>query len=194
MSGMAEQNPAPGDDLAVKIARLVQERGWNQEEFARISRLNRHTVRQILLDGSRHLRNSTIGACARALGLSVSELRDLPLDRLLPRMRDGQPADGDDRQRRLYEEATQPELRAWLERNPERARRLSGDEIDELLALQGDGGPLDSLGAEGFVRRLERRRQLVQRINAISGTEYLDLLEQLVGLIYDKVQPARDRP
>jgi hypothetical protein len=188
---MEEQSPTL-DDLAVKIAQLVQERGWNQEDFARSSRLNRHTVRQILLDGSRHLRNSTISACARALGLSVSELRDLPLDRLLPRMRDSHPANGDDRQRRLYDEATQPALRAWLDRNAERARKLSGDEIDEILSLQGDGGALDTLGVEGFVKRLERRRQLVQRINAISGTEYLDLLEQLVGLIYDKVQPARD--
>jgi hypothetical protein len=191
---MDEPNVSPTDDLAIKIARLVQERGWNQEEFARISRLNRHTARQILLDGSRHLRNSTVSACARALGLSVSELRDLPLERLLPRMRDSHPANGDDRQRRLYDEATQPELRAWLERNADRARKFSGDEVDELLALQGEGGPLGALGVEGFVRRLERRRQLVQRINAISGTEYLDLLEQLVGLIYDKVQPGRDRP
>ena len=37
-----------GADLANKIARLVEERGWNQEDFARISQLNRHTVRQIL--------------------------------------------------------------------------------------------------------------------------------------------------
>src|SRR4051812_37307331 len=58
-------------DLASKIARLVMERGWNQEEFARIARLNRHTVRQILVgDGPRRLRNATIGACAHALGVT----------------------------------------------------------------------------------------------------------------------------
>ncbi len=59
------RGPSLSDDLANKIARLVQERGWNQEEFARITRLNRHTVRQILLRGEhRRLRNATIGACA----------------------------------------------------------------------------------------------------------------------------------
>jgi hypothetical protein len=183
-------------DLALKIARLVQERGWNQEEFARISRLNRHTVRQIIAEGgSRRLRNATVSACARALGLSVNDLHTLPLERLLPRM--GKQAQElachSDSMRRLYDQATQPELLAWMERNPERAGQLSVEEIDELLSLQGVGGPLTTLGVDGFVKRLERRRLLIQRINAISGTEFMDLLEQLVGLIYDKVQPYRDR-
>ena len=183
---------APRSDLASKIARLVEERGWNQEEFARITRLNRHTVRQILLQGDRRLRNATISACAKALGLSVSELRTQPLERLLPRMGAAAPG-ADDARRRLYEQASQPELLAWMERNPDRARRLSPEEVDELLALQGTGGPLTAFGIEGFVERLERRRNLVQQVHAVAGTEYLDLLEQIVGLLYEKVQPHRDR-
>src|SRR5579872_5915607 len=126
---MDEAAPSAGDDLAAKITRLVQERGWNQEEFARITRLNRHTARQILLPGPRRrLRNATIGACARALGLTVNELRTQPLEKLLPRMAEGQPANGESPLRRLYDEATQPDLRAWTERNPDRAARLSGKE------------------------------------------------------------------
>jgi hypothetical protein len=180
-------------DLAVKIKRLVEERGWNQEEFARIARLNRHTIRQILVPGGqRRLRNATISACARALGLTVNELRTQPLEKLLPRMVDGS-GGADDGLRRMYDQATQPELRSWVERNPDRARQLSEDEMDELLSLQGTGGPLTAFGVEGFVQRIERRRKLVQQIHAIAGTEYLELLEQLVGLMYDKVQPYGDR-
>src|SRR5947208_10002457 len=114
-------------DLAIKIARLVEERGWNQEDFARIAGLNRQTVRDILQQhGERRLRNATVSACARALGLSVSELRTLPLERLLPRMNNERPA-ADTLRQRLYEEATQPELLAWVERNPERARQMSSE-------------------------------------------------------------------
>jgi hypothetical protein len=189
-----DDTPGADEDLAPKIARLVQERGWNQEEFARIARLNRHTARQILLPGPRRrLRNATVGACARALGLTVNELRTQPLERLLPRMAEGHPANGDSPLRRLSEEATQPELRAWTERNPDRAARLTGAEADELLALQGSGGPLTAFGVESFVERLERRRNLIERVQVVAGTEYLDLLEQLVGLLYEKVQPSRDR-
>ena len=43
---MDEQTLNDSVELASKIARLVQERGWNQEDFARIADLNRHTVRR----------------------------------------------------------------------------------------------------------------------------------------------------
>ena len=181
-------------DLAAKIARLVEERGWNQSDFARISGLNLQTIRQILVpSGDRRLRNATIGACARALGLTVSELRTLPLERLIARMHNPRPADADPAQKRLYEEATQPELLVWLERNAERAARLTADEVDELLSLQGTGGPLTSFGVEHFVNMIERKRGLMDKVQAIAGTEYLDLLQQFVDLLYEKVQPYAER-
>jgi transcriptional regulator with XRE-family HTH domain len=186
------QHASEFDDLADKIARLVQERGWNQEEFARITRLNRHTVRQILLPGEhRRLRNATIGACSRALGLTVNELRTMPLDRLLPRMNEAHPANGVAPLRRLYEKAMQPEVIAWIERNGERAGQLSDGEVDELLKLQESLDALNAIGVEGFVQQLERRRRLFQQVQAIAATEYRDLLEQFVTLLYEKVQPAR---
>lgn len=180
-------------ELALKIRRLVEERGWNQEEFARISGLNRHTVRQILIPGAhRRLRNATISACARALGLTVHELRHQPVEKLLPRMVEGANSSPHEQLRRKYEQATQPELRSWIERNPDRARLLSSEEMEELLALQGEGGPLSAFGVDAFVQRLERRRRLIQKIHALAGTEYLDLLEQLVNLLYEKIQPISD--
>src|SRR5262245_21495677 len=97
-------------DLASKIARLVEERGWNAEEFARRARLNRLTVRQIMLEGRQRLRNATVAACARALGLGVNELRTQPLERLLQRMQPLPSGGESDQLHRLYEQATQPEL------------------------------------------------------------------------------------
>src|SRR5258708_38663745 len=83
-----------GAELANKIARLGEERGWNQEDFGRTSQLNRHTIRQILHSGpKRRLRNAPVSRCAEALGLTVSELRNLMLERLLPRMHGKPPAD-----------------------------------------------------------------------------------------------------
>ena len=182
-------SPGPGTELANKIARLVEEKGWNQEDFARATQLNRHTVRQILHGGpKRRLRNATVGYCAEALGLTVSELRNLPLDRLLPRMH-GKPAADDEALKLLNERATLPELVAWLGRNPDRAAELRPDEVLELLDMQAPGGPLVKLGVENCIEMLERRRQLVCRVKEIAGTEYLDFLEQCVKLIYEKVKP-----
>jgi transcriptional regulator with XRE-family HTH domain len=191
---MSETLQDNSGEVAYKIARLVEERGWNQEDFARITKLNRQTVRQILLQPSeRRLRNATIGACAEALGLSVNDLRTMPLERLLPRMRSQRPANGDDRLTHMLQEAKQPELLAWIERNRERARQLTGDEFEELLAMQGSNGPLATMGVEQFVGMIERKRKLVDKVLAIAGTEFIDLLEQMVELMYEKVNPHCDR-
>jgi transcriptional regulator with XRE-family HTH domain len=191
---MDAKTPSETSVLAEKIARLAEERGWNQEDFARHSDLNRQTIRQILqANGPRKLRNATVGACARALGLTVSELRSQPLERLLPRMRRQNSPESGPSAQRLYDEATQPELKAWLERNPDRARHLSADEIDELLSLQGTGGPLTSVGVEHYVKLIERKRRLLEQMHVVANTEYLDLLEQLVSILFEKVQPYGDR-
>lgn len=182
-------------DLAGKIARLVEERGWNMEDFARIAGLNRHTVRQIMqpTDGERRLRNTTIGSCAKALGLTVNELRNLPLERLLPRMNNPRVPLDDQALQQLFEKATQPELLNWLERNRARAQLLTPEEMDELLSLQGTGGPMTAFGVERFVEVIERKRRLIERVHTIAGTEYLEFLEQFVDLLFEKVQPYGDR-
>ncbi|AWM38876.1 helix-turn-helix protein [Gemmata obscuriglobus] len=187
---MNAASPGLGAELANKIARLVEERGWNQEDFARISGLNRHTVRQILQGGpKRQLRNTTVSQCADALGLTVSELRTLPLERLLPRMH-GKPADDDESLKLLDERAQLPDLVGWLERNRNRAAELRPDEVLELLDMQAPSGPLVKLGVETCVDLIERRRHLVCKVKEIAGTEYFEFLEQFVKLIHDKVKPT----
>jgi transcriptional regulator with XRE-family HTH domain len=179
-----------GDHLASKIARLVEERGWNQEDFARITKLNRQTVRQILLGHGRKPHNATVQACAKALGLSVSELRTLPLERLLPRMHGHLPAENDGAVQRLLDGAENSDLLSWLERNADRARRLSSSEVDELLGIQEQGAALTAIGVERFVELLERKRELLDRVRLLAGTEYLDLVERFVDVLYEKVNPA----
>jgi hypothetical protein len=93
----------------------------------------------------------------------------------------------------LHDKATQPELVSWLGRNPDRAEQLRPDEVSELLTMQGPGGPLERVGVDHFVDLIERRRKLLARVKAIAGTEYLGMLEQFVGLIYEKVEPAAAR-
>jgi hypothetical protein len=179
-------------DLAGKIARLVEERGWNQEDFARIANLNRHTVREIIKNGGgRRLRNATVSQCAAALGLHVNELRDLPLDRLLPRMHGKKLPEDEGGLKLLVQKSTTPDLVAWLERNPDRAAQLTQCEAEELLGMEGPAGPLARLGVEQSVELIERRRRLMRRVATIAGTDYVDLLEQMVGLIFDKIQPPR---
>jgi hypothetical protein len=188
MNDLPPQTELP---LCAKIARLVEERGWNHDQFARGADLNRLTIRSIFVGPPRKLHNGTVSACARALGLSVHDLQTQPLEKLLSRMRVPLPAQ--EGLRVLYEQATQPELLTWLEQHPDRAVQLSPAEIDELLSLQGTGGPLTAFGVAHYVEQVERRRKILEQAAAVAGTEYIDLLEQFVGVLYEKVQPYKDR-
>lgn len=189
----AAPKDGPGKDLAQKIGKLVEEKGWNQEDFARISNLNRHTVRQILNGGpKRRLRNATVSQCAEAFGLTVNELRTMPLDRLLLRVHGKGPVD-EEAERLLAEGVVLPELAGWLERNAPRRLELRTDEIEELLAMQSPGGPLERFGVEHVIDLIERRRRLLCQVRVIAASEYLELVEQFVGLIYDKVNAGKPR-
>jgi transcriptional regulator with XRE-family HTH domain len=177
--------------LCAKIARLIEEMGWNQQSFARRAKLHRLTIAHICAGRPRRLHNATVLACAQAFGIGPQELRTEPIERLLPKVRP--PRTAAEERRRLFEQAMQPEMRIWMEQNPDQAAELTADELDELLSLQGVGGPLTAFGVAEFVQRLQRRRQLVHKIIAIAGTEYVDLLESFVELLFEKVQPYRDR-
>lgn len=177
-------------ELAAKIARLVEERGWNQEDFARIANLNRHTVREIMKSNGdgRRLRNATISQCAAALGLQVNELRNTSLERLLPRMHGKPPEKEHGGARKLAEQATSKELLEWLREHPERAAQITDEEADDLLAQDGPGKGIVQLGAEHWVELVERRRRILRRVHAIATTGYIDLLEPLVNLMFEKIQ------
>jgi transcriptional regulator with XRE-family HTH domain len=177
--------PAQGQ-LSEKIRRLVEERGWNQEELARIAGINRHTARSILGAGPRRkMRSSTLCAIATALNVTVSELRGLPLEALLPRMAEGA-AGGMKALRRRQALAKSPDLQAWLERNPRRASELSLEEVTEAVRLLSEG----RCGSpEEAVSCVEKRRMVLHMASAVAASEHLDLLEQLVRLLYDKVHP-----
>lgn len=174
--------------LSGKIAGLVRERGWSQHEFARRAGLSRQTVREILEQTCRRrLRNRTIYGCARALGMSVAQLRE-DGNGQVPQAADAgnPPVFAEDLR---YDMATQPQVKRWLEDQESEAARYTPAEIGELLSMQGTGGPLTAEGLEAALRQLDRKRKLIDRVHVIAGTEYLGLLERLVEWLYERVQP-----
>jgi transcriptional regulator with XRE-family HTH domain len=166
---------------------MVRERGWCQNEFARRAGLSLQTAREILEGpSSRRLQNRTIFGCARALGLSVAELRSeasappgtLNLSEKII-----------SREAWRYDLATQPCVKDWLQYSQAEAATYTIEEIEELMSIQGTGGPLTAEGLEAARALLERKRELLRRVHAIAGTDYLDLLEALVSSLFKRVQP-----
>ena len=152
-----------------------------------MSHLNRQTVRLFQQPRKRGLHNATVSACAKALGLSVNELQ-ARLSNTCCRTCIARRRSARRRSIPLYDRATQPEVLTWITAEPPAHRQLTDLEVNELLSLQGTGGPLTTIGVEHYVGLIERKRKLLGRVHAVAGTEYLNLLEQLVELLYEKVQ------
>lgn len=178
-------NEVINESIQKKIATLVAERGWNQEEFARISRLNRHTIRKILLAPPFNLRNATIESCARAIGISVHDLYNRNIDSLLSLIRQATQTELGKHFQRLQDQTFQPDLKSWVERYPERARTLSSRDVDDLILFQ-KAGNFNTSSLEAFIIRLERKRRILEKINHLKNSKHLELLEQMIDLMHQQ--------
>jgi transcriptional regulator with XRE-family HTH domain len=173
---MSNTNAADGPlGLVAKIARLAAERGWDLAQFAKAASLHRATAQQLLAGTARRLQDNTVKACADAFGLTPLELRIEPIATLVAKMR--APIVASD------------EIAALRSAHPE----LTDDDLSDVLAFKDDGEPKSPFAIEEHARRLERRRRLANKVLVVAGTEYIDLLEQFVDLLYEKVQPYADR-
>jgi Helix-turn-helix len=168
-------NPETPLGLVGKIARLAGERGWDVAAFAQAASLHRATAQQILAGTARRLQDNTVKACADAFGVSPLELRVEPITTLIAKMRE--PI------------AASEEVEALRASFPV----LTDDDVSEILAVQEERGPQSPFAMGEHARRLERRRRLANKVLIVAGTEYVDLLEQFVDLLYEKVQPYADR-
>ena len=171
---MLMKNDAP-IGLVAKIARLAEENGWDLSAFMRNASLHRATAQQILAGSARRLHETTVRSCADAFGVTPMELRCEPIEKLIEKMR-------------APKEASE-EMQAVRAAHP----ALSTEDIEELRALKEERGPLTPFALADHARRLERRRRLVNKAATVAETEYVDLLEQFVDLLYEKVQPYADR-
>lgn len=171
-----------------KIAYLVRELGWTQEDFARRAGLNRHTARHILLRPQQHLRNRTVQSCAAALGLTVAELTERPVEELRERLHGAHKPLSLDEIR-----AVQPELAKWLEVHPDRAEQLTLPDLQELVAIQSNNHPPAPANVEHFLDRLHRKRELLRKVDILAGTDHLPFLELLTSLLFERIQPHKDR-
>ena len=161
--------------LVAKIALLAAERGWDLAQFAKEASLHRATAQQLLAGTAKRLQDNTVKACADAFGLTPLELRIEPIATLIAKMRAPIVASN--------------EVAALRAAHPE----LTDDDLSDVLAFKDDRGPVSPFAIEEHARGLERRRRLANKVLAVAGTEYVDLLEQFVDLLYEKVQPYADR-
>lgn len=74
---------------------------------------------------------------------------------------------------------------------PELFRGWNEADWRELYSSFGAGGALTRAGVVECARRIDRRREIVQKFEVILDTHLGDVAAALVDALYEKVDPAR---
>jgi len=97
------------------------------------------------------------------------------------------------REKPWYVQELQPAIRLWAEEHPLRAAQLTAAERDELLSIFGVGGPLNVQGVDYYVRLIERKRVLHEKLEAVINTELIEEIEPVIERMFAAIQPYPDR-
>ncbi|GAB6164991.1 hypothetical protein JCM19992_09910 [Thermostilla marina] len=153
------------------LRRLMSQMELTIAEVSRKTGLDKRTIRGIL-EGSKKPHPKTIGRLAQGLGVAVDEFYLEPSQLLF----------------RRFDRQTNPLLTEFVTTHPDWFKDWSPAEFDELVSRVGTGGPMTTIGISEAVQRMNRRRELQQKVAVVMETDLADLLADVIERFYRQVQ------
>ena len=160
--------------LRENLVRLMAARGLSLAALSQRSAVDRRTIRN-LLRGEGRVRPHTVHQLAAGLETSVDELFVDP-SRLLYRR---------------FDKLTNPAVEEAIERCPELFVDWREADFAELHSRVGDGGPLTVEGAIEGAWRLNRRRELCDKLCLIAETAWLSAVGGVIDAAYETIRTGR---
>lgn len=173
--------------LAWEIRRACLQRGWDQTDLARKSGVSRTTLYQIERGGVRKPRHSTLKRIAEALEMPVE---DLSRSEPSPLQFDDRPSAATPRNGADFDRATNPLVDSVREERPELFAGWSAGQWDELYSTFGTGGQLTAEGVVRTAMHINRKREVVRRLNIVLETHLGEVAANLVETLYRSIQPG----
>ncbi|MFQ5733519.1 MAG: helix-turn-helix domain-containing protein [Planctomycetaceae bacterium] len=168
----------PARHLACRIQRACLRRGWDRGELAQRSGVSRTTLYQLLRGGVSQPRASTLKRIADALDIPVSDLvagEDNP--------------PGFDTASR-FDRATNPCVNEVSEECAGLFAGWTAAEWDELYSSFGVGGPLTPEGVVQAAIDINRKSEVVQRLNVVLETHLRNVAVSLIDALFEQVNAA----
>ena len=88
---------------------------------------------------------------------------------------------------RRFDRATNPLVAEVLESRPELFQNWTEADFDELHSRFGAGGPLTRDGVLESVRRMNRKREIIDKLNLLLETGEAEVLGGIIDLFYEKI-------
>jgi transcriptional regulator with XRE-family HTH domain len=157
------------------LQRLMAAAGVSIHGLAEGSGVDERTIRGLLAGNKPHAR--TLHRLAEGLGVSADEFFVDPTQLLY----------------RRFDRATNPLVQEILESRPELFQNWTEADFDELHSRFGTGGALTGDGVLESVRRMNRKREILEKLNLILETGDAEVLGGIIDLFYQKVEVLKER-
>ncbi len=158
-------------DFATNLRRLLARRGLTVEDLASASGLDLRTLRGVL-NSSKRPHSRTLHRLAAALEVPADELFQDPS--LLAH--------------RLFDRRTNPVVEQVVAARPELVRGWGEADFDELYSQFGHGGALTEMGVIETARGMNRRREVVEKVELIMQTAEGELLAEMIEVLYRRIR------
>ena len=190
---MDSSTTSAGEQLAVLVRQRCIAKGWDLGELARVARVSRTTLLNILRGRTTTPRLATLSRIAAALGIAAHEMSPRAA---APGETNGNSAP-DERQRQ-FDSLTNAAVAEALDSAPVLSGRWNQEQWDELYSTFGVGGALTPDGARLAAEAINRKDAVVRKLQVILETHLADVAETLVDSLYGMVAvvpaavPARE--
>jgi transcriptional regulator with XRE-family HTH domain len=158
------------------LQRLMAAAGVSIHDLAQRSGVDERTIRGLLAGNKPHAR--TLHRLAEGLGVSADEFFVDPTQLLY----------------RHFDHATNPMVAEVLESQPVLIQYWSEADFDELHSRFGAGGALTRDGVLQSVRRMNRKREVIDKLNLLFETGEANTVEGIIDLLYEKITAPNGEP
>ena len=158
------------DHTADNLRRLMARMGISRRNVAERTGLDPRTVRG-LLRGEKRTRPETLSRLAEGLGVAVDELFLAPAQLAY----------------QTFDRRTNPVVDEVVADHPELFAGWSEAEFAELTSHFGEGGRLTAEGALTVARRMNHRRELIEKLILLLETSQAETIAGIVEMLYDQV-------
>lgn len=156
-----------GDNLR----RLMSQMELTIAEVSTRTGLDKRTIRGVL-EGTKKPHPKTIGRLAQGLSVAVDEFYLEPSQLLF----------------RRFDRATNPLLDELVTANPDWFDGWTPVEFDELFSRFGTGGAMTREAVAEVVGKMNRKRELQEKLAVILETDQADLVADIIDSVYRRIQ------
>ena len=165
------------DIFRVNLVQLMQRRGISSRELVRRTGIERHVVARWIRLGAEKPQADHLAQIAHVL--DMADPRAL-FDPDLLHSASNVGVSG----HHLFNRQTNPAVEQVAAEQPDLFRPFTNNDWNELFSMHGTGGPLTEEGVVQAAERINAKRALRRKFEALLETEHFDTLAALIDVMY----------